>query len=154
MSIDQLIESGARQAETVLIGQKDASLIPTFVVQFKDRPSAIIGTPWSGDREKYAVTQAMRGLLKQHRDSVVSYLFWSEAWTATEDIKHPTGLTPSQREDKREVVILSAFDHDGGKMVTLEIERGHDGVVTGLKRDAPDDWKVLGGRLHNLLQDD
>ena len=155
MSIDQLIQSGVDQAKTVLIGKPDAELIPTFVIQFKDRPPAIIGAPWSNNDEKIAITESMRIMLKLYRSSVTSYLFWSEAWMATEDLKHPIGLQPRDREDRKEVVMINAFDHKGGKMTTLEIERGPDGVVTGLPKlkDAAD-YDRLGGRLYNLLKDD
>ena len=155
MSIDQLIQSGIDQAKAVLVGKKDAELMPTFVIQFKDRAPAIIGAPWSGDDEKAVMTETMRLMLKIYRSSVTSYLFWSEAWMATEDLKHPIGLMPRDRMDRKEVVIINAFDHEGGKMTTLEIERGPDGVVTGLaKLKDAGDYDKLGGRLYNLLKDD
>jgi hypothetical protein len=155
MTIDELIQSGVDQANHVLVGKPGAELLPAFVIQFKDRPPTIVATPWSGDDEKYAVVEAMRLLFKAHRESVESYLFWSEAWQAYEDPKHPTGLMPSDRQDRKEVVILNAFDKQGGKMVSLEIMRGPDGVVTRLvANDRAHDITALGGRLHNLLQDE
>jgi hypothetical protein len=155
MNLDELIQSGVDQATRVLVGQKDAELLPTFVVQFKDRPPAIIPTPWSGDQEKIRMTEAIRLVLRLCRESVTSYLFWSEAWMATEDLKHPIGLAPRDREDRKEVVIVNVFDHKGGKMVTLEIERGPDGVVTDLvKHKDAGDYDRFEGRLYNLLKDD
>jgi hypothetical protein len=154
MTIDQLLQSGVDQANTVLVGKPGAELLPAFVIQFKDRPPTIIATPWSGDDEKTIAVEAMRMLLKIHRESVDSYLFWSEAWQAYEDPKHPTGLMPRDREDRKEVVIINAFNHAGGKMISLEIMRGPDGVVTSLvANDKEDDLTMLSGRLHNLLQD-
>jgi hypothetical protein len=155
MTIDELLQSGVDQANHLLVGKPGAELLPTFVIQFKDQPPTIITTPWSGDDEKYAVVEAMRLLLKIHRASVVSYLFWSEAWQAYEDPKHPTGLMPRDRQDRKEVVILNAFDKQGGKMVSLEIMRGPDGAVTSLvANDKAHDITALSGRLHNLLQDE
>ena len=155
MTIDQLIQSGIDQARRVLIGVKDAELLPCFVVQFKDRPPAIVATPWHGDDEKIAATEAMRTMLKVYRHSVHSYMFWSEAWRAHEDMKHPIGLAPRDREDREEVVIINAFDHKGGKMVSLLIERDDKGVVTDLVKDKHDgDYERFEGRLYNLLKDD
>jgi len=155
MTIDQLLDSGVNQAKHVLIGKPGAELTPAFVVQFKDRPPAMIATPWHGDDEKYATIGAMRMMLKAYRKHVVSYLFWSEAWQAYEDVDHPIGLRPSDRQDRKEVVILNAFDKQGGKMISLEIMRGPDGVVTNLvANDKADDITAVGGHLHNLLQED
>jgi hypothetical protein len=154
MTIDELIQSGVDQARTVLIGQKDAELTPAFVIQFKDgRPTAIVATPWGNDREKHTATTAMWMMFKVYGRAVDSYLFWSEAWRARESIKHPIGLMPRDREDKQEVVILSAYNHDGGKMRILEIKRGPDGVVTELVAE-DDVYDHLSGRLHNLLADE
>jgi hypothetical protein len=155
MTIEELLQSGIDQARRVLIGVKDAELMPTFVVQFKDRPAAIIGAPWANDRDKYATTEAVRLAMKTHRDSVISYLFWSEAWRAHESIDHPIGLAPRDREDREEVVMINAFDKQGGKMVSLLIERGPDGVVTDLVKDKNEDsYANFEGRLYNLLRDD
>lgn len=139
----------------MLIGQPGVQLTPSFVVQFKDRPSAIITAPWSNEDEKIAVTEAMRIILKRHRENVVSYLFWSEAWMAYEDARHPTGLMPCDREDRKEVVIINAFDLAGGKHVTLDIVRDDKGVVIDLIKDKDaDDRDRFEGRLYNLLEDD
>ena len=155
MTIDQLIQSGVDHARRVLIGQPGVQLTPSFVVQFKDRAPAFIETPWSSDDEKIAATEAMRIVFKRYRQSVHSYLFWSEAWRAHEDMKHPIGLAPRDREDREEVVMINAFDHKGGKMTSLIIERDDKGVVIDLIRDKDvDDCDRFEGRLYNLLKDD
>ena len=155
MNLDKFLQSGIDQARTVLIGKPGAELMPAFVIQFKDRPPAIIAAAWSNDEEKVATTEAVRMTLRLYRSQVHSYLFWSEAWMAHEDMNHPIGLAPRDREDRKEVVIVNAFNLEGGKMVTLEIERGPDGVVTDLvKGKDAGDYDRLGGRLYNLLKDD
>lgn len=156
MTIDELIDSGINQARTVLIGKPGAELAPAFVIQFKDRAPAVIGTPWSGDREKQIAIFVIRKALKTFEASVVSYLFWSEAWMATEDMKHPLGLMPRDREDRKEVVMINAFTKAGeGKMVTLEIVRDDKAVITDLIRSRDSgDYDRMGGRLHNLFNDD
>lgn len=155
MNLDEFLQSGVDHARTVLVGKPDAELLPAFVIQFKDAPPTIIATPWSGDDDKTVAIAAMRMLLKIHRARVHSYLFWSEAWMAHEDMNHPIGLAPRDRMDRKEVVILNAFNLDGGKMITLEIERGPDGVVTDLvKHKDLGDYDRFEGRLYNLLKDD
>jgi hypothetical protein len=155
MNLDEFLQSGIDQARTVLIGKPGAELMPAFVIQFKDRPPAIIATPWSNDEEKFAATEAVRMTLRLYRSQVHSYLFWSEAWMAHEDMNHPIGLQPRDREDRKEVVIVNAFNLKGGKMITLEIVRGPDGVVTDLVKGKDDgDYDHLSGRLYNLLKDD
>lgn len=155
MNLDEFLQSGVDQARTVLIGKPGAELMPAFVIQFKDAPPTIVGVPWSNDGEKYVATEAMRMLLKAHRARVHSYLFWSEAWMATEDMRHPSGLAPRDREDRKEVVLVNAFNLEGGRMVTLEIVRGPDGVITDLvKGKEAGDYDKLEGRLYNLLKDD
>jgi hypothetical protein len=154
MTIDELIQSGVDQANSVLVGKPGAELLPAFVLQFNDRPPTIVATPWGGDDDKAIVVEAMRRLLKTYRASVHSYLFWSEAWMAHEDARHPSGLMPRDREDRKEVVIVNAFDKQGrGKLATLEILRDDKGVVIELKRQ-DDIYDRLEGQLHNLLQDE
>ena len=153
MNLDEFLQSGIDHARSILIGKPGAELMPAFVVQFKDRPPAIIGAPWADDSEKYATIEAVRLTLKAFRPSVISYLFWSEAWMAHEDTDHPIGLQPRDRMDRQEVVLVNAFNLDGGKMVTLEIMRDDKGVVTELKSLGAT-YEQFEGRLHNLLKDD
>lgn len=155
MNLDELLQSGVDHARTVLVGKPDAELLPAFVIQFKDAPPTIVATPWSNDDDKAVAISAMRALFKIHRARVHSYLFWSEAWMAHENVDHPIGLAPRDREDRKEVVIVNAFNLEGGKMVTLEIERGPDGVITDLvKGKEAGEYDKLGGPLYNLLKDD
>jgi hypothetical protein len=155
MSIDELLQSGVSHAKHVLIGEEGAQIIPCFIIQFKDRPPAILATPWTNDKEKWATREAVRLSLKHFYDSVDSYMFWTEAWMATENIHHPSGLMPSDREDKREVVVINAFDKQNERVCVLEIVRGDDGRVTNLVEDkTATDTTFWSGAMHNLLKDD
>jgi hypothetical protein len=154
MTIDELIQSGVDQARHVLIGAPGAELLPAFVIQFKDRPPTIVATPWSGDDEKHATVEAMRAMLKIYRASVHSYMFWSEVWLAHEDPKHPIGLAPRDRQDRKEAVFINAFNHEGGKVCVLEIVRDDKGVVRDLVKNKHGEIDQFSGRLHNLLQED
>ena len=92
--------------------------------------------------------------LKKFKPSVVNYAFLSEAWLASYDHKPgPKDLMPSQRETRRECVVVSAGDHDGAKMKVWEIIRDDKARVTDLVEEkAKSDH--FEGRLHNLLAED
>jgi hypothetical protein len=149
LTINELLDRGAEHARRVLVGEKGAEMIPTWHIQTPEgEPDIIAGTPWNGDRDKEFIIFAMRRLLRDKKAE--SYSFMSEAWMATEDIKHPTGLMPREREDRREVVIINAYDRLGfGTMRVYEMKRGPDGVVTELVMDPP--AERFSGRLANLF---
>jgi hypothetical protein len=154
-SLDQMIEGMHAHARATLIGKNDEQILPFFHIQFKDRPDAVMATPWGGEREKSAMIAAIRASLKEFRKSVVNYAFVSEVWVAEYD--HKPGqrdLMPSERETRREMVIVSAGDHTDARMRMWEIIRDDKGVVTDLVEDAdmtPDHFE---GRLHDLLAED
>ena len=153
-SLDQMIEDMHAHARGVLIGKNDEQILPFFHIQFKDRPDAIMPAPFNGDeREKSLFIAAVRAAMKAFRPSVVNYAFVSEAWAATQT--HRPGkedLTPSQREDKREVVIVSGGDRDRAIMKMWEIVRDDQARVTDLVEDKASD--SFEGRLYNLMAED
>jgi len=152
-SLDQMVGAMADHARHVLIGRNDEQIVPFFHIQFKDRDDAIMRAPWSNERQKAAFIQAMRLAFKAFRGSVVNYAMISEAWAATQD--HPPrdgDLAPSERETRKECVIVSAGDHQRAIMKMWEIIRDDQGRVTELIED-----KRVGdfeGRMFNLLEDD
>lgn len=153
-SLDELGEFGLAHARSVLIGKKGAQLLPTFHIQFIDRPPVIMATPWRTNREKATVIAAIRALIKELRPRVDSYAFISEAWLAVQRLApRPTDLAPSEREDRKEVVIITAFDRKTGFLRAYEIKRGPDAAVTELipEREPAEHFS---GRLMNLFDDD
>jgi hypothetical protein len=91
---------------------------------------------------------------KAFRGSVVNYAMISEAWAATQD--HPPrdgDLAPSERETRRECVIVSAGDHERAIMKMWEIIRDDQGRVTDLLEEKYKD-DHFEGRMFNLLEDD
>jgi hypothetical protein len=152
LTINELLDAGAAHARQVLVGKKGAEMVPTWHVQTPEgEPDIIVATPWSGDDDKIKITRLMRFMLKEKKAE--SYSFMSEAWVATEDPRHPSGLMPREREDKREVVIINAYDRLGfGTMRVYEMKRGPDGIVTELVMDPPMDG--FSGRLANLFRED
>lgn len=153
LTIDELLDFGYKHACHVLIDQPEAQLVPTFHIQYKSGNGKVIAAPWYDDTTKEATIKAIKKMLRN--STIHSYSFISEAWVAWEDSKHPTGLRPSDRQDRREVVIISAFDHKGGKMHTYEIKRRSTGVIKNLTFNSViHNAENLSGRFHNLLKED
>ena len=154
-SLDQMIEGMHDHAKHVLIGHNDEQLLPFFHVQFKDREDAVIPAPFQDERTKSMFIAAIRHSLKAFKKSVVNYAFVSEAWVAQSDHRPRKGdLTPAQREDKRECVIVSAGDRDRAQMKMWEIVRDDQGRVTDLVEEKAHTCDHFEGRLHNLLAED
>jgi len=150
LTINELLDKAIEHARATLIDKPDAQLIPTWLIQAKDR-TTVVGTPWDGDDEKRIMLFAIRMMLK--KEKAQSYSFMSEAWMATEGANHPTGLMPRDREDRREVVMVNAYDRLGfGAMRTYEMKRNDKGVVTDLLMDEP--VEGFSGRLANLFKED
>ena len=153
-SLEGMIDQMHAHARHVLIGKNDEQILPFFHVQFKDRPDAIMATPWRDEREKSAFIRAIRKSLKHFGSSVVNYATISEAWIAEYD--HRPGeadLMPVDRESKKECVVVSAGDHNCGKVKIWEIIRDDKGRVTDLVEEKAklDDFE---GRMFNLLEDE
>jgi hypothetical protein len=151
-SIEELGEFALRHAESVLIAKDGAQLLPTFHVQFTDRPPVIMGAPWRSDREKMGVLAAVRETINEFRSVVDSYSFMTEAWVASQNTPPRAGdLLPSERQDRREAVIITAFNKDTGFMRTYEIKRGPDARVTALVPERELDR--FEGRIYNLFDE-
>jgi hypothetical protein len=149
-----MIEGMHSHARGVLIGHNDAQLIPLFHIQFKDRPDALIPAPWRDERDKSHYIRAIRMSLKECKPSVVNYAMISEAWFAEYNHAPRPGMRmPREREDRKEVVVVSAGDHHGAKMKVWEIIRDHQARVTDLVEEKAE-ADHFEGRLHNLLAED
>jgi hypothetical protein len=148
LNVDELLNRAADHARNVLIGNPKAELLPTWLIQAKGK-TTLVATPWEGEMQKEIVTLAMRGILK--KENADSYSFMSEAWMAHESLDAPIGLMPRDREDKIEIVLINACDHQGAKVRTYEIKRDDKGVVTELELQTHGDEDEFSGRLYNLL---
>jgi hypothetical protein len=154
--LDELAAHGLAHAKSVLIGRDGAQLIPTFHIQLIDRAPVIMAMPWTCEREKMIAIFAVKSAIREFRPIVDSYSFMSEAWIAVQD--HPPrdgDLAPCEREDRREAVIITAFNKHTGFMRAYEIKRGPDARVTELTPERePGRLDQFEGRLHNLFDDD
>lgn len=155
MTIDELVENAIGFARQQLIGVPDAELLPVWMIQ-GPKGATVVGTPFPkglGGVGKDMIAEAVKQILKA--EHATSYSFMSEAWAATESIRNPLNLAPSQREDRREVVIINAFNHNGeGKQVFYDIVRDNDGIVTDLVKERESQWDHNEGRFYNLFDKD
>lgn len=155
LSLEALNTFALEHAKGVLIGKAGAQLIPTFHIQFVNRPPVIMATPWTSDREKMAAIAAIRSAITQFRPIVDSYSFMSEAWIAVQHHKpRSTDLMPSQRENRKEVVIITCFNKDTGFLRAYEIQRGADARITELTPQGDHEFDHIEGRLYNLFDDE
>ena len=149
-----MIEGMHEHARAMLIGDEKSQLIPFFHIQFKDRPDTVLATPWRADGEKRLAVGALRAALKRFKPSVVNYAMISEAWFAEYNHMPRQGMRmPSEREDRKEVVIVVAGDHKSAKVKVWEIVRDDKGRPTDLVEDKklPRHFE---GQMVNLLVDD
>jgi hypothetical protein len=156
-ALDRLIEIAIGQAESVLIGKPNASILPTFVLENANGDTALFATPWGSERDKDITAFALRHIMRAER--IERYSFISEAWMAVakpgqENLDRlPDDEMPSNRPDRVECVIISASDRTEVKSALLRIVRGEGGTVVRLDRDR-ESAKEIRGRFSSLLQPD
>jgi hypothetical protein len=156
--LDRMIGLAIKQAETVLLDQPGASMIPTFVMEDPGDRIVVFGTPWETEAHKEITCLALRAIMRE--SGTLRYCFMSEAWMAIAPPgtdEHTTRLKdheqPSNRPDRVEVVVITASDASASKSAMLRIVRGEAGTVVRLDRDRAE-MKSLRGRFSNLLQPD
>lgn len=151
-SIDDLIEQAIGFARHELVGKPDATLLPSWLILGAKR-TTIVGTPFSDEFSKEFAAYTIRKMLKEEK--ATSYSFISEAWMAHESLDNPIGLAPRDRMDRKEIVMVNAFNLKGeGKHRVFETIRGADGVIVELKA-MPEVGEAdrFGGRFFNLFDE-
>jgi hypothetical protein len=139
-SQDQLLTILLEIAETFanrIMVQDGDDLRPTWVLVNTKHEPKIVGTPWADDRQKSFYRAILKQTMKQ--DNIIAYGFVTEAWAATLDEKEFKGwardVMPSQRIDRREIVVAVAASATASKFKQWAIERDDLGKVTGLVSD-------------------
>ena len=151
-TVEELQAMALDHAEFMLIDGGEPQLTPTWWIQFDNAPGEMIITPWDSEAEKLAVVEMIRNKLKSPHAR--NYAFISEVWVAKENIRRPTRLTPGQRPDRREAVMIHAFNRQGkGGARVYAIERDAKGVITALPEDKGYNDRFQ-GRMYNLFQDE
>ena len=149
-TLEQLFETALEYAKHMLVGDRSGAVIPTFWIQLDPGPSEMIAAPWDDEAENLMTLTMIRA--KLHSPRARSYAFASEAWVATESLSKPSGLMPCEHPDRREVVLIEAFERDGkGGTRVYAIKRNRKGVVTALERDGEIN-DAFRGRMHNLFR--
>jgi hypothetical protein len=119
-TVDQMIALARQHAESCLVGQAGAELLPAWCVLTERGHSLIVATPFIGEDSKQMVADAMRYLMSE--TGAVRYSFATEAWMAKGEA--PDGRPPAQREDRVEAVMIIGCDRGESKMASFEIVRG------------------------------
>jgi hypothetical protein len=116
---------------------KGMDLNPTWVLIDAKREAKVISTPWADDRQKSFYRSVLQ--LGMKRDKTIAYSFVTEAWAATLNEKElkswARDVMPSQRIDRREVVVAVAASATASKYKQWAIERDDLGKVTALSPD-------------------
>jgi hypothetical protein len=142
-----------RHAETVLVLKHEPELAPMFHMLDEEGNSVIAPVIWRDENEKHAILAGMKILMRQ--EEIVAYSMVSEAWAAVQpkDWKPsmPYGPMPSERPDRKEVVIAIAADKIRAISRSWDIVRGEAGSIVKLELSplAPDRQE---GRMAELLR--
>jgi hypothetical protein len=152
MTIDELLEAAEEYARRILINKKDAQLVVTFLIECPEK-TLLVKAPWSNSKQRIMALEMMKFIMKE--ESATCYSVVSEAWMAKEslDPKKRSGLMPSKREDKKEVVIIVAVNKEEKQSTTFDIIRGNDGIITDIVKCGEMSKEYLGGDLVVLLDD-
>lgn len=128
----------------------DESFMPMFLLVCRNGDLCPMLTQMTSEDQKEALAHQLRHLFKEFK--VVRYCMMSEAWTRVQSADEPVVL-PSTREDRKEVMIITAADRHKAKARVLHIERDWGtGKVTGLVREEDYPEEVgINGRFAGLL---
>jgi hypothetical protein len=151
-ALDALLELAGKHARRVLVEMKEAELMPTFLM-IADGQNILMPAPWRDENQKRLMLAAVRKILKDKR--VTRYSVVSEAWSAVQpkDWKPgmPEGPAPSERPDRKEIVIAIAADKTTSQSRVWDIVRGEAGSVVDLRLDS-NALTGLEGRMAELLR--
>lgn len=103
-----------------------------------------------GGAEKDAIAEQLKTIIKAHDIEV--YGFFAEAWAASY-ARDKVDKMPSQREDKREIVVTVVVSKDGDRLCSaMEINRDWEtgGAVLGEPECSGDSF---GGRFAELFDE-
>lgn len=152
---DSMIAKEYERVSGYLIGaDKDAELIPTWVMATERGQVVVMATPFDGEGAKDLICLAVRKFMQEA--NVVRYAFTSEAWvakTTKESWDAGDHRPPSEREDRVEIVMFIAADREDFTLKVYQIERDAAGQITALSpwqehEEKPTGWS---GRFANML---
>ncbi len=136
--------------------KEDGELTPMFIAYDGNGavyPMAIDRRFMNSETDKERLCGGLREFFRQRGIEV--YAFICEAWVATvrkgDSLDDPGFLTPSQRRDRKEVVIVSVSTRIRSTMKYLAIIRGPDGSVESLLEEPMPEGATFSGRFQELL---
>jgi hypothetical protein len=131
--LSDLLRLAGQHAENVMI-KMGQDLVPTWALVDVKKRIKILSTPWRDEEEKAMYRAGLKFAMTMNE--VVAYSFVTEAWAATlerGEYENPMGrIPPSQRADRREVVVACAATASASKVASWAIERDGAGKVTAL----------------------
>jgi hypothetical protein len=151
--LKRLLDMAGDHAHTVLVLKHEPELVPVFHMLDEEGNGVVAPVIWRDEAEKSAILARLRMLMKQ--EGIVAYSMVSEAWAAVQpkDWKPgmPDGPMPSERPDRKEVVIAIAADKTRAISRSWDIVRGEAGSIVKLELSplAPDRQQ---GRMAELLR--
>ena len=150
--LDALLDKAGQHARIVLVEMKETELLPTFLMIAAEE-NILMPARWGDEAEKRLILRAAREIMKEK--GVTRYSMVSEAWTAKQPEGWkpgmPQGPLPSDRPDRKEVVIAIAADKTATKSRVWDIVRGEGGSVVDLRLDQAA-LQDLSGRMGELLR--
>jgi len=151
MTLDKMLESAEKWVREMLINRPGVQIPPTFMLITKNE-CKVISMPWENFEQRSIALDLMQFMMK--RKNVISYIVATEAWAANEpeDPRKRSGIMPSQRQDKKEIIMIVAVNKTENKSIEFDIVRDKDAVVIDLVKN-PDLIKSIGGELLTLLDD-
>lgn len=150
----KLFDSDVAFAESRIMARGEVA--PMFSVHFeKDGQDGIAAL--IGDFASYETKMTSVNMVKIIAVAVDAYAvtLMTEAWVAHVDKnmdKAVADLAPSDRQDRKEIVMVTMSRRDAGPLFSArEIVRDADGRVTGLAADTAGDHTGFEGRMANLM---
>ncbi len=136
--LQSLLDSAEDQAKRILLDTNE-QLVTTFVLYNPHDKMEIFACPFHNDMEKKIMLLMLRKHMREQQTIAYSHL--SEAWVAKQS--HPysdNDPRPSERPDRKEVVMAFATDGVNTKAKMWDIIRYEDGRVQRLDaRNTPND---------------
>jgi len=135
----------------VQIFYRDGEVCPIWHAVPARGPHMVCATPWSNDDEKDMAVAFLRDKFKE--ENVQRFVFIVEAWVV-QGKRALSGPRPSEHQDRREVLRVTAEDRNGGTIsghyYILRPEHGH-ATLSEFHEDPV--AYVTSGRMSGLLDE-
>lgn len=140
--------------------KKDGEIgTPIWFLENNNNDLILVATPFENNHTKDMAVLAVKEVIKEH--NVVRYLFITETWFVSENIKDKPKtpwkqpletIIPSKHPDRKEAVVVTGEDRETGEnlMILLEIDRSGDKPILK-ENDMSAEMSVNSGRFTNMF---